>query len=71
MEPHSEPVSSRRLPEGAPFTLAEFQARLRLSKGFVAKLVKSGEVPSFTLGRRRFIPAAAVVAMERGQGRAE
>ena len=55
--------------EAAPplYTLAEVQARWRISKGCLAKLVRAGDVASVRLGRRRFIPAAAVASREQGR----
>jgi excisionase family DNA binding protein len=44
------------------FSSGEAAAALGLSKRFVADLVRRGELKSLRIGRRRLIPASALVA---------
>ncbi len=43
-------------------TVAEALERLRVSRVTLYKLIDGRELASFTIGRRRFIPAAAIDA---------
>lgn len=43
-------------------TVADAQRRLKISRGTVNKLIKEGELPSFTIGRSRRIPTWAIDA---------
>jgi excisionase family DNA binding protein len=55
---------------GAPVThktVTETADDLRVSRVKVYELIKSGELASFTIGRRRFIPTAAIESYLEGR----
>jgi excisionase family DNA binding protein len=48
-------------------TVPEVMAALRLSRSKVYDLIRSRELPSFTVGRSRRIPATAIAAFIAGR----
>lgn len=62
-EPPSEPQAD---PPRMALSLAEAATALGLSRRHVENLVKSGQIPSKLLGRRRLIPVAALTKLLEG-----
>jgi excisionase family DNA binding protein len=64
--PHDVEPSARGLlasssqHEGALLTVPEVMARLKIGRSAVYALIRSGQLPSGTIGRSRRIPADAV-----------
>jgi excisionase family DNA binding protein len=53
-------------PERMLFSLKEVQHRLSVSRTTIYELIGGGQLPSVTIGRRRFVTAAALGAYVEG-----
>jgi excisionase family DNA binding protein len=74
-QPHTAPLPPKPpkpaedlSPERMLYPLKEIQQMLSISRTMVYQLLSDGQLPSVTIGRRRFVTAAALSAYIEGLG---
>lgn len=66
MTAHDEPVELDHIDPYALYTRQEAADHLRVSLGWFNELIKSGQIHTIRVGRRRLVPRASLTAYIRG-----